>query len=66
MKKLQSFQNNQKNREEFNRFWAEYVLTHSDEVWSKQQAILINSMLQSAQQETAKRIYLRKVRNELR
>ena len=40
-----------KNQEERMRFidkWAEYVKTHSDKEWSKQQNIIINSNLKSA------------------
>ena len=39
-----------KNQEERMRFvdnWAEYVKTHSDKEWSKQQNIIINSNLKS-------------------
>jgi len=39
-----------KQREDFVRFWANYVKTHSDKDWSKQQNILINSVLKSATQ----------------
>ena len=40
-----------KNQDERMRFvdkWAEYVRTHSDRDWSKQQNIVINSSLKSA------------------
>lgn len=40
-----------KNQDERMRFvdkWAEYVRTHSDKDWSKQQNIIINSSLKSA------------------
>jgi len=40
-----------KNQEERMRFidkWAEYVKTHSDREWSKQQNIIINSSLKSS------------------
>ena len=40
-----------KNQDERMRFidkWAEYVLTHSDRDWSKQQNVIINSSLKSA------------------
>ena len=39
-----------KNREErlrFVKYWANYVRTHDDKEWSKQQALLINSQLQN-------------------
>ncbi len=38
------------NREEFIEYWVNYIKTHSDEEWSRQQNILINSMLSSATQ----------------
>ena len=62
MKKLQSFQKNSDNRNAFVKYWAEFVRTHSDEAWSSQQAILINSMLQSAKQTRAQEAYLKKIR----
>ncbi len=39
---------NQKQREEFIDFWVEYIKTHPDEEWSRQQNVLINSALKSA------------------
>ena len=37
---------NLKERLDFVRFWAEYVKTHSDGEWSKQQKELINSQIE--------------------
>lgn len=37
--------NNKEDRLNFVDFWAEYVRTHSDEEWSKQQNIIINSVM---------------------
>lgn len=34
----------------FVKYWAEYVRTHPDRVWSRQQNVLINSMMQNARQ----------------
>ena len=34
---------NQEDRMNFIKFWAEYVRTHSDEDWSEQQNIVIDS-----------------------
>ena len=48
MKKLKSSRDNKKERLNFVKYWAEYVRTHSDRIWSKQQNILINSQIQSA------------------
>lgn len=39
---------NQKERYSFIDQWAEYVRTHDDKEWSRQQNILINSALRSA------------------
>lgn len=36
-------------RLEFIKFWANYVKTHSDKEWSRQQNIIINSQINSAQ-----------------
>jgi len=39
---------NEKERNNFIRKWANYVRTHSDKDWSKQQNLIINSALKSA------------------
>lgn len=39
---------NKKERGSFVKKWAEYVRTHSDKDWSKQQNVIINSSLKSA------------------
>ncbi len=39
---------NQKERMRFVDKWAEYVKTHSDRNWSRQQNVIINSSLRSA------------------
>ena len=39
---------NQKARIDFLDKWAEYVKTHSDKEWFKQQNVIINSSLKSA------------------
>lgn len=39
--------NNQEDRMNFVEYWAEYVRTHKDEEWSKQQNILINSQIKA-------------------
>lgn len=36
-------ENNFKERLEFVKFWVEYIKTHSDEKWSEQQNIIIDS-----------------------
>ncbi len=39
---------NFKERRWFVKYWAEYVKTHSDEDWSRQQNILIDSQIKNA------------------
>ena len=39
---------NNEDRMWFVEYWADYVRTHPDKVWSKQQNILINSIMQNA------------------
>lgn len=36
---------------EFVEFWAEFVRTHSDKVWSEQQNILLNSIKSTMSRE---------------
>lgn len=42
---------NFQSRLEFVRFWANYMKTHTNEDWSKQQAAFINSVLRTANQD---------------
>jgi hypothetical protein len=37
-------------RKEFIKFWANYVRTHKDKEWSKQQKKLIDSQIKSARE----------------
>ncbi len=46
-----------KERLAFVRFWAEYVKKNPNRIWSKQQAVLINSQLRGALQDPA--LYLK-------
>jgi hypothetical protein len=39
---------NAKDRLNFVKFWADYIRTHNDKEWSRQQNILINSQIQNA------------------
>src|SRR3989338_2430223 len=49
-----------KDRLNFVEYWAEYVRTHSDKEWSKQQNVLINSLMQNAKNsKLTKEQYLR-------
>jgi len=41
-------EDNQRERIQFILKWAEYVRTHDDREWSKQQNIIINSCLETA------------------
>jgi len=38
---------NRKERMEFVELWAEYVRTHPDKNWSKQQKVIVDSQLKS-------------------
>lgn len=40
---------NNEDRMWFVEYWAEYVRTHPDKLWSKQQNILINSVFRNSQ-----------------
>ncbi len=48
MRKLIPKKDNREDRMNFVEYWAEYVKTHSDKEWSRQQNILINSQIQNA------------------
>lgn len=39
---------NEKERMRFIDFWSEYVMTHEDKDWSRQQNVIINSCLRSS------------------
>ena len=39
---------NETERKRFVHQWATYIRTHDDKIWSKQQNVIINSALQSA------------------
>jgi len=44
MEKLKPGRNNKEDRMNFVEFWANYVKTHPDEVWSRQQKMIIDSL----------------------
>jgi len=51
---------NNEDRMWFVEYWANYVRTHSDKEWSRQQNILINSLMQNAKNsKLTKEQYLR-------
>jgi hypothetical protein len=41
---------NKQDRKWYVKFWANYVKTHKDSEWGKQQNVFINSLMQSARQ----------------
>lgn len=43
-------ESNKKQREWFIDYWVKYMKSHSDREWSRQQNILINSVLKTARQ----------------
>ena len=51
LEELRAFKKqNADERLKFIKFWAEYIKTHSDKEWSKQQNKLINSQLKTARE----------------
>ena len=48
MKKLIPKKDNKEDRMNFIKYWASYIKNNPDEVWSRQQNILINSQIQNA------------------
>ena len=42
---LKPGKNNKEERINFVKYWANYIKTHKDEDWSKQQNIIINSQI---------------------
>ena len=51
---------NKEERMNFVEYWAEYVRTHPDKDWSRQQNVLINSIMQNAKNsKLTKEQYLR-------
>lgn len=48
MRWLKPGNDNREDRMNFVEYWVEYVRTHPDEVWSKQQKILIDSQIKNA------------------
>ena len=50
MKWLKPGRTNKEDRMNFVKFWADYVRTHSDKDWSRQQKVLIDSQIQGARQ----------------
>lgn len=43
----------------FVKLWVNYIKTHSNEEWSKQQAMLINSALRGADQDVKRYLHVK-------
>ena len=55
LKELERFKRkNAEERMKFIDYWADYIKTHSDEDWSSQQKILIDSQISEAEQGVRK------------
>ena len=66
MKKLKPGKNNKEDRMNFVKYWANYIKNNPDEVWSRQQNVLINSQIHNARHfKLSKEDYL-KIKGELR
>lgn len=50
MKYLKPGKNNREDRMNFVEYWAEYVRTHPDKDWSRQQKVLIDSQIKNARE----------------
>lgn len=59
-------QENQKHRMDFVIKWAEYVRTHPDKEWSRQQNILINSLFNNAKNSKLTKEEYLKIKAEIR
>lgn len=60
MKYLKPGKDNKEERMNFVEYWANYVRTHPDREWSRQQNVLINSLMQNAKNsKLTKEEYLR-------
>lgn len=47
---LKQGKDNKEDRINFVKYWANYVKTHSDKEWSRQQKILIDSQIKNARE----------------
>lgn len=66
MKYMKPGRNNKEDRLNYVEFWADYVKTHPDKVWSKQQNVLINSCIVNARSVKLTRKQYLKIKGELR
>ena len=53
MRKLEPGKTNKEERMNFVEYWAEYVRTHPDREWSRQQNILIDGQIKNARTKAA-------------
>ena len=57
---------NQKERYRFIDQWAEYVRTHSDQDWSAQQNVIINSCLRTASMTKEQYLAMKHIEGEMK
>jgi hypothetical protein len=57
---------NQKERFRFIDQWAEYVRTHSDQDWSRQQNVIINSCLRTASMTKEQYLAMKNIEGEMK
>ncbi|MEK6983157.1 MAG: hypothetical protein AABX33_01160 [Nanoarchaeota archaeon] len=65
MKKLTPSKDRKQDRLNFVEYWANYVRTHPDKEWSRQQNILINSMMKNAKNSKLTPKQYLKIKGEL-
>ena len=65
MKWLKPGRDNREERMNFVEHWANYVRTHPDRMWSRQQNVLINSLMQNAKNSKMTRKQYLKIKGEL-
>lgn len=66
MKNLKPGKNNKEDRMNFVKYWADFVKNNPDEVWSKQQNVLINSQIKNAKYSKLSRKDYLNLKDELR
>ena len=65
MKKLKPGKDNREDRMNFAEYWADYVRTHPDKVWSRQQKMLMDSIMENAKQSKLTPKQYLKIKGEL-
>lgn len=66
MEYLKAGKNNKEDRLNFVKYWANYVRTHSDNEWSRQQNVLINSIMQNAKNSKLTKEQYLKIKGEIK